>query len=239
MDRLTRHQLKQDELRTTFEHYEQFIKERYKEVTAVVGLLIVVVGLAGGLKVYNDRREARANALLGPALKTYHAYVGPPAPGTLGAEAETFPTAREKYMKALEQFAELTRQYPRTKAATIARTHVGLCQAQLGDAAAAIKTLQEAARDSDRNLASLAQFALAGEWARSGKLAEAAKIYQDLADHSISTVPRATALLALADSYRATQPARARQIYEQLEKDLGADVSLAQAVKQLISSLPK
>lgn len=238
MARLSRHDLKEDKLRTAFEDYEHFAKEHYQEILAAVGIVVVVVGLAVGLKLYNDRQEAEANAQLGIALKTFRAYVGAAAPGTFGPDAEAFPTAREKYKKALQQFTELTQKFPRRKAAAIARYHVGVCQAQLGDQAAALKTLQEASRESDRNLASLAQFALAGEMARSGKLPDAVKLYQDLADHPTLTVPRATALLALADAYRATQPGQARQIYQRVEKEFGSDPTVAEALKQQISSLP-
>ncbi len=241
MARLTRHELKQDELRTTYEHFDQFIKERYKEILSVVGMLIAVVGLAGGLKFYVDRQEAGANTQLGDALKTFHAHVGDTAPGTLGPDAESFLTAREKYKKALEQFTAVVAKFPRTKAAAIARYYVGVCQGQLGDEAGAIKTLEEASRASDREIAALARLAQAGELAKSGKLQEAGKLYQELADHSTSTVPKATALLAMADAYRVAQPARARQIYEQIEKEkeFATDVNLAQAVKQQIASLPK
>ncbi len=239
MARLTRRQLKEDELRSTFEEFEQFARQHSGEIIATVGILIVVVGLTAGLKLYADRQEDEANAQLGSALKTFGAYVGAAAPATLGPEEQTFPTAKEKYKKALEQFAEITRRFPRQKAAGIAHYHMGVCQAELGDQAAAIKTLQEAARNSDRNIASLAQFALAGEMARSGKLPEAVKLYQDLADRPTSTVPRATALMALADAYRPTQPAQARQIYERLEKEFSSDVALAATLKQQISSLPQ
>lgn len=239
MDRLTRHDLKQDELRTTFEHFEEYVKERYKEILGVSGMVIVVVGLVVGLKLYAGRQEAEANASLGVALRTFRAYVGPPAPGMLGPDAETFATAREKYKKGLEQFAEVTQRFPRSKAAEIARYHVGICQAQLGDSAGAIRTLQEAARASDKEIAALGQFALAGELAATGKLADAVKIYQHLTDHPTSTVPQATALLALADAYRPTQAAQARKIYERLQKDLSTNANLAQVLKQQIDSLPK
>ncbi len=239
MARLTRHELKKDELRTTYEQFEQFTKERYKEIAAAAGLLVVVVGLAAGLKLYMGRQEAEANAALGAALKTFRAYVGAPAPGLPVTDAETFPTAREKYKKALEQFAEITRKYPRTKAGALARYHLGVCQAELGDQAGAIKTLQEAGHAPDRAIASLAQLGLAGELAKGGKLQEAVRLYQDLADHPTSTVPKATALLAMADAYRATQPAQARRIYERLEKEFSSDAALAQAIKQEVESLPK
>lgn len=245
MARLTRHDLKQDELKSTFERFQHFMEENFREILAVVGMVILVVGLAGGLKLYSARQEAEANAQLGAALKTFRAYVGTAAPSTLGTDEQTFPTAQEKYKKALEKFSQMTqvkgfRKFlPWPKAVTIARYHAGVCQAHLGDHENAIKTLREAGADSDREIASLAQYALAGVLAKTGKLPEAVKLYQELADHATSTVPRATAMLAMADAYRAAQPARARQIYERMEKEFGSDVVLAEVIKQEISSLPR
>jgi len=239
---ISRHELKQDQLRTTFEEFEEYAKQHYKEIVTVAGIVIVVAGLAGGLKVYRDRQEAEANQQLGTALRTFRAYVGPTPEGSLIPGMETFPTARDRYKKALEQFQQVLQKYsrfPEPKAVAIARYHVGLCQGQLGDHAAAVKTLEEAARNSDRNLAALAQFALAGELVKAGKVEEGAKLYQALAAHPTSTVPEATARLALADAYRATQPAKARQIYAELEKKFGSDATVAQVLKEQIASLPK
>lgn len=243
MDRLTRHQLKQDEFRETFDRFEDYLKQHYQDILTVTLLVVVVVGAAVGLRYYVDRQEAEANADLGAALtKTLHAYVGAAAPSTLGPNAETYPTAQAKYKKALEEFNAIIqkyRMYPRPKAVAIARYHAGVCQALLGNDAAAIKTLQEASLERDREIAALARLALANELAKTGKLPEAAKIYQELADRPTLSVPKATALLAMADAYRASQPARARQIYKDLENEFGADAAVAQTLKQEMSSLPQ
>jgi tetratricopeptide (TPR) repeat protein len=239
---ISRHQLKQDQLRTTYEEFEDFFKRKYREIVTVVGIVVVVGGLAGGLRIYQERQEAAANLQLGVALRTFRAYVGPADQANMVPGMQFFPTAQAKYKNALEQFQDIVQKYsrfPQPKAVEIARYHVGLCQAQLGNRDAAIKTLQEAGRSSDRELAALAQYALAGELVKTGKTGEAAKIYGELSSHPTSTVPEATALLALADTYRATQPARAREIYRQLEKKLGSDAEIAQVLKEQIASLPK
>jgi len=239
---ISRHELKEDQLKSSLEQFEEFVKTRYKDIATVVGIGIVVGGLAGGLKVYQGRQEADANERLGTALKTFRAYVGTAGQASMIPGAETYTTARDKYKKALEQFQEVIQKhsrYPQPKAVAIARYHVGVCQAQLGDHDAAVKTLQEAARDSDRNVASLAQFALAGELLKSGKTDEAVKLYQELGSRPTTTVPEATAKLALADAYRASQPAKAREIYQQLEKKFGSDVTVAQVLKEQMANLPK
>jgi TolA-binding protein len=238
---ISRHELKQDQLRTTYEEFEDFVKSHYKEIATVAGMVIVVVGLVAGLRQYQNRREAEANEALGAALKTFRAYVGVLPQGSFAPGLATYPTAAEKYKKAQEQFLDIIQKYsrvPEPKAVAVARYHVGLCQSLLGDPNAAIKTLQEVAGDSDRNIASLAQFALAGEFLKAGKTDEAVKIFQELAARPTPTVPEATARLALADAYRATQPAKAREIYEQLEKQFASNASVAQAVRDQMASLP-
>jgi TolA-binding protein len=99
--------------------------------------------------------------------------------------------------------------------------------------------LQDAGKNSNKEIASQAQFALAGVLAKTGKTSEAAKIYQKLADHPTMVVPRATALLAMADSYRSTQPKRAREIYQQVQKEFGSDAVVAEALKQQLATLPE
>ena len=240
---LTRHELKQDELLTTVEEFENFAKKHYKELIGVVLGVILVAGAVYAFRFWSERQESECNALLGTALKTFHASVGSASPDLFGGGQDqaspTFPTAQAKYRKALEQFNNVVRTFPRQKATGIARYHAGLCEAELGDTAAAIRTLQEASRTSDRNIGSLAQLALAGELVKAGKLDDAAKLYRELQDHPTSTVPKATAMLALADACRQSRPAEARQIYQQMEKEFSSNTYLAATVKQQIESLPK
>jgi len=240
VDRQHRHQLKQDEFKDSLVQLEDYFKKHYKEFLNIAILVVVVVGLAGGLKYYTDRQEAGANANLGEALTTFRAYVGQPTPGQSEPGGATYATAQEKYKKALQQFDAILDKYkmpPRPKAVAIARYQAGVCQGLLDDSAGAIRTLTEASMDRDAEIASMAKFALAGELAKTGKMPEAAKLYQELADHPTMTVPKASALLALADTYRESQPAKARQIYEQVEKEFASNTTVAQAVKQQIASL--
>ncbi len=245
MARLSRHELKEDKLRSTYEEYEHFAKTHYREIALVVGMAAVIVGLVMGLRYLINQREAVANAQLGEALETFHAYVGTAAPGTLGSQAQTFPTAHEKYTKALGQFSAMTdvkgmqKLLPEQKAVRVARYHVGLCQAQLGDQAGAIKTLTQAGADSDPQVGSLARFALAEQLVMAGKTTDGVKIFQDLVDHPTDTVPKATAQMALADALRATQPAQARQLYERMQKEYATDIELAESIRQQLASLPK
>jgi tetratricopeptide (TPR) repeat protein len=242
MDRLTRHELKQDEFRDSLEQLEHYLTAHLKEILAVAILVIVVLGSAGGLRYYVGQQEASANIDLATALKTFQAYVGTVTPGSMPPDTESYVTAADKYKAALEKFNAIPgkyRMFPRPKAVGIARYHVGICESLLGNSPAAINTLQQVSRDGDREIAALAQFALAGEYLKTGKKQEADRIYQNLADHPSLSVPRASALLAMVDSLKDSQPARARQLYDQIQKEFGSDPSVAQLLRQEMAELPQ
>jgi tetratricopeptide (TPR) repeat protein len=240
VDRKTRHQLKQDEFRVGFEELEEYLKTHFKEIAITAAVAIVLAGLVLGTKYYLDRQETSSNIELSAAMKTFESYVGPPTPET--AASDSFLTAGEKYTKALDQFNAIVLKYkmfPRPKAADIALYQAGVCESMLGKSSAAVQTLEEAGRNRDREIATLAQFALAGEYLKTGKTQEAVKIYQGLADHPSLSVPRATALLAQADADRDSAPAQARQIYGQVLKEFGSVSSVAEDVKQKMAGLPQ
>jgi tetratricopeptide (TPR) repeat protein len=243
LSKLTRRELKEDRLQTAFEDYEAFAKEHAREIVTSVVLLLVAIGAVFGVKSLLGRTQASANAKLATALDTYHAYVGSQTASLASQGEQTFATDQEKYQKALAEFQSVSqvtgfeKLLPRIKAMRIAECYAGMCQAHLGQDAAAVKTLQKSAQDSDPAIASLAKLELAGEYAKSGKTSEAIKIYQELSDHPSATVPRSTSLLALASLYRATQPVQAKQIYERLVSEYGTDPTLAAELKQQISSL--
>jgi len=240
MDRLTRHELKQDEFRETLDQLEQYMKAHLREILTTAILVIGVVGSAGGLKYYLAQQEASANIELASALRVFQAYVGNVNPDTVGG-SEIFLNSADKYAKAREQFNAIVlkyRMFPRPKAVGIARYHVGVCDALLGDSAAAIGTLREASREGEQEIASLAQLALAGELLKTGKQPEAVKMYQNLVDRPTLTVPRATALLALAAALKDSQPARARELYDQVQKEFGSDPSITAAIREQMAELP-
>jgi tetratricopeptide (TPR) repeat protein len=245
--RLTRHELKEDEFISTMQSAEEFARQHATQIIAGVLSALVVAGAIVGWRMYSSRQDADANALLAQALKTFKAEVGPaPATNLFSPDAATpapgapeFTTDQQKYQAALKQFSEVAGKYPRQPAADFARYHIGLCQAELGNDKAALDTLRAASNSGDANVAGLASEALAGELNKMGKTDEAIKIYQKLADHPTSTVPRAAALLAEASLCRETKPAQARALYEQVQKEFGSDPYLASQVQQQLAGLPK
>ena len=243
MPGLSRHQLKEDRVRSAFEDYEAFAKEHYKEILSYFAIAVAIAAAVFGVKYVVAQADAAANTKLGAALDTYHAYVGPASPENPGVQS--FATDQEKYKKALQEFREvdnvtgIEKLLPRNKPMRLAQYYAALCSAQLGNEAGAVKELEELSHDSDASISSLAKFALAGEYVKTGKTQDAIKIYQGLSEHPTATVPSVTARLALAGIYRETQPALARQIYDQLGKEFQDDATLAGELKEQASSLPQ
>ncbi len=239
MDRYTRHQLKHDEFQDAIENVQIFVSEHLKAIILISAAIIVTVSGVMWFKNHRAQQEAAANSQLQVAVGVFEAGVGKPDPNNPQQAGLMFPTAKAKYDEALKQFGQIIKLYPHTKAAGYAEVHMGVCQARLGNDPVAIKTLRQAAQNSDQQIAALANYALAGTLAKSGKLSEARKIYASLANHPTLTVPKSTALLAMADTYRSTEPERARGIYNEIQKEYGSDSMIAEVLKQHIASLPK
>lgn len=236
MARLTRKELKQDPfLSVYYDDFVEFAQNHYQKI--IVAVLVIAVAVVAWIawRRHGAQQELAANTLLGEALATFHADVG--ASSQTAPGAQTFADAQAKYNAALRQFTPIQKQYPKSIAGQIALYHMGLCQAGLGQASTAIATLKRASRASDAEVAALAQFALAGELAKAGQTSQAKALFRRLAEHPTTTVPAATAWLALAGAERQSNPSEARAIYQRVLKSFGSDSELVDAVKQQMATL--
>ncbi len=125
MDRQTRHQLKHDEFKDTLVSVEEYFKNHYKEIINIAIIVVVVLGLAAGLKFYTDRQEAERTPTSVKHRVTFRASARcQSSPGQNDPEGATYPTAQDKYKKALQQFDAILDKYkmpPRPEAVAIAR----------------------------------------------------------------------------------------------------------------------
>jgi tetratricopeptide (TPR) repeat protein len=230
----TRHQLKQDRFsKVTFEaagNAAHWSVEHQSKLIAAVIAVIVVGGIAFGGWYYINSQDEKASAEFSTAVRTWETPVRPagvpPQPGS-----DSFASAQERATAARKQFQVIVDKYPRTHTADMARYFVGLASAQLGDNAAAERSLQEAARSSNADLAALGKFALASVYRAENKDAQAVDLYKQLMDKPTLVVSKATAQLELASFYESRQkPDEAKKIYEQVQKENPATeaASLAQ-----------
>ena len=230
----TRHQLKQDRFsKVTFEaagnaaHWS----EEHKSTLIVAAIAVVAIAaIAFGGWYYINSQDEKASAEFSTAVRTWETPLRPagvpPQPGS-----DSFASSQERATAARKQFQAIVDKYPRTHTADMARYFVGLASAQLGDNAAAERSLQEAAHSSNADLAALGKFALASVYRAENKDAQAIDLYKQLIDKPTLVVSKATAQIELASFYESRQkPDEAKKIYEQVQKENPATeaASLAQ-----------
>lgn len=219
----TRHQLKQDRFsKVTFEaagNAAHWTVEHQAKLIAAVIAVIVIAAIAFGGWYYVNAQDEKASAELTTAVRTFETPVRPggvpPQPGT-----ESFASTQERATAARKQFQAIVDKYPRTHTADMARYFVGLASSQVGDYAAAERSLQEAAKSSNSDLASLGKLALASVYRAENKDAAAIDLYKKLIDQPTVVVSKATAQLELAGFYESRQkPDEAKKLYQQVEKE--------------------
>jgi tetratricopeptide (TPR) repeat protein len=219
----TRHQLKQDRFsKVTLEAAENaahWTVEHQSKLIAAVIAVVVIGAIAFGGWYYVNTQDEKASAELSSAIRTFETPVRPvgvpPQPGT-----DSFTSPQERATLARKQFQAIVDKYPRTHTADMARYFVGLSASQLGDNAAAERSLQEAAASSNPDLAALGKFALASVYRDDNKGAQALDLYKQLIDKPTIVVNKAMAQLELAGFYESQQkPDEAKKIYDQVEKE--------------------
>jgi tetratricopeptide (TPR) repeat protein len=230
----TRHQLKQDRFsKVTFEAAENAAhwSEEHKSTLILAAIAVVVIAaIALGGWYYINSQDEKASAELSTAVRTFETPVRPAGvPAQPGYDS--FASSQERATAARKQFQAIADKYPRTHTADMARYFVGLASAQLGDNAAAERSLQEAAHSSNADLAALGKFALASVYRAENKDPQAVDLYKQLMDKPTLVVSKATAQLELASFYESRQkPDEAKKIYDQVQKENPATeaASLAQ-----------
>jgi len=211
-------QMKQDELVSGFERLSALTVTHADEVK--IGAVIVLVLAVGGfaLQHFRSQRERDSNAALALALQTFRAPVAgensaePPEPGV-----PSFPTAADKYRKALVDLQGVQQRYASLPAATRARYYVALSMIELEQNEEAEKILKEIATQREGLEPSLAKLALADLQHRMGQTDRAAESYKHIAEDNAFVLPRDHALLSLAKLYeQARRPSEAQATYREL-----------------------
>jgi len=219
----TRRQLKQDRFsKVTLEaagNAAHWTEEHKTKLAVIVIVVLVIAAIAFGGWYYVNSQDERAGAGFTTAVRTFETPVRPagmpPQPGV-----DSFASAHERDTEARKQFQTIIDQYPHTHTADMARYFVGVTSSQLGDNAAAERSLQAAAGSSNADLSSLGKFALASIYRGENKDAQAVDLYKQLIAKPTMVVSKATTQLELADFYESRQkPDEAKKIYDQVEKE--------------------
>jgi tetratricopeptide (TPR) repeat protein len=219
----TRHQLKEDRFsRATINAAEATVhwSVEHKNRLALLGVLVVLVVAAviGGW-YYMNQQDQKASADLGQAVRTLDT---PVRPAGMPAQPEnpSFASSTERATQAHKEFQAVVDKYPHTNASDFSRYFLGLTSESLGDHTAAEHELKEVASAHNRDLAALANFALASVYRNTNRNKDAIDLYKKLMDKPTTTVGKVAAQMELGATYEAAgQPLEAKRIYQEVQKE--------------------
>ncbi len=219
----TRHQLKQDAFsRVTYGAAEKTAHWSVEHRNTLVGAAIAVVVIAavlGGGWYYQSQQNEKASFELSQATRTLEAQLRP-AGMPAQPDIPSFASAKERAEAAKKQFQSIVENYPHTHTAEVARYFLGVTSASMGDNAAAENSFKSVASSGGKELASVANLALAGLYGETNRTRDAIALYQGLIQHPTTAVGKVSAELQLAQVYEnSNQTADAKRLYEQIKKD--------------------
>jgi tetratricopeptide (TPR) repeat protein len=224
-------QIKQDEFRTGLQQATEWMRAHAREVQMTALAVVVLVGAGLLVQNFRARQEAAAETSFSRAMEAFHAPVAAEIPAGAERPATTFATREEKYRKALAEFEGVAKGGS-GGVRQRARYYAALSQMELGDLAAAEKSLSElAARKEDDDLVpSLARLALADLHRRNGQAGKAIDAYRQMLDDPSFLLPRDHVLLELAAAQeQADRLAEARASYERLFQEYPGSVYAGEA----------
>jgi tetratricopeptide (TPR) repeat protein len=170
----------------------------------------------GGILVWQQEDDARAEQMLADAMVTFNARVIPPNPdatqpgevpaaATLGATG-SYATEAAKLNAALPKLKAAADAYPDTEAGITARYHYASSLAALGKHAEAVQAFDDVIdRAGDDSLyGRMAQLGKADTQARAGQLNEAIATWKTLASSTDEELPKDAILMELGKAYQAS-----------------------------------
>jgi predicted negative regulator of RcsB-dependent stress response len=232
VDHQTKVALKQDHFVTTTANGLSWASENRKSVIVTVSILlaVIVIGVLIGV-VWSSRSQAAANAF-GDAMVIYQTPIATPGqpvpPGV-----KTFPSGVERSKAANTAFLEVANKYGLTTDGKDALYFAGITYMEEGQTQSAEDTLKKVAGGWNKQLSSLAKFALADLYRQTGRNQQAVDLYNDLTAHPTDSVPAGLAQIQLAELYTAEgKTADANKIYAQLkDKDAKGPAGVIAAEK--------
>jgi len=217
-DHLSRKELKQDKIHDAIEHGAEAVFS-HTTVVAIAVLTVAVVAIGYfGWSFYTGRQTVQATAAMDLATKAYAARIAPAADPNDPTEL-FYPTEEARAQDAAQKFQAVAQKYPSTNPGRLSAYYAALCYEDLDRHNQALELLQKISSGRDKELVAMARYQIGIIDERSGKTADAVKVFRDLADHATVFVPRPVVLLELAQTLRQSSPQEAIKVYEQLKKE--------------------
>ncbi len=230
MKKELKQQIKQDELRTGFEHAASWATLHRDEVRvtaiAVAVLLLAVVGYGS----YRSHQQASAERAFDEALTVFHAPVAG-QPDATGAAGTVYATKAEKDQKAAAAFADVSKRYGSSATGRRARYYAALSNLELGKTAEAEAELKDlSSKGDDPLIRDLSRLALADLQRSNARYDQAIDAYRKVADDSGSVVPRDHALMRIGATLEdAKRGPEAIQAYRRILDEFPSSVYVTDA----------
>ena len=237
-EHISRKELKQDKIHDAIEHGAEAV---FSHTTVLAAAVLAVVVVAVGYfswRFYNDRQTVQATAALDLATKSYSARIGA-APDPNDPGEPFYPTELARGEDAVQKFSAVAEKYPNTNPGRLAAYYAALCYEDLERHNQALEQLKKISSGKDKELVAMAQYQIGVIYERTGKPADAVKVFRDLADHSSVFVPRPLVLLELAETLRQSDPKQAADVYTQLKKEFPNTAVSEEADRGLETLAPK
>ncbi len=234
-EHILRRDLKKDEIREKLVLGVETVAEHQQAMWLVIAAVVVVALAVFGWNSYSRRQTAKASLALDDALKVFQARIRT-AGEPLDPTELTYLDEKNKFSDADKKFLAVSAQYGRTKPGQMAEYYAALSEVQLKNYADAEKNLNQVISGGDENLVALAKFQLAGVYQQENKGSQAVDLYKQLSDKPSVFVPKAMAMLALADYYRKNDPAQATKLYNQVKVEFPAAAEQADQGLELLNA---
>lgn len=141
-----------------------------------------------------------------------------------------FSSQEAKYRAAREALLTVVEDYGGTTSGKVASFYLGICEAELGNVAAAIDRFETAAADSQQLISAMALYRLGNLHLDQGDAEQAAQSFERLGAMSGEFFPRAEALMARGRAHEAAGDLRAAlAAYQQVVSEHGESFSASDA----------
>ena len=229
---LTRKELKSDQVAVTVEQTVDYVQAHQKPIVQIVIGVVALAVIIGGIVFYRGQQQEVRDARLAEAVRVAQAPVG----GAAQPDSLSFPTMEAKAAEETKVFSKLLADYPGTQQGYIAQYYLAGVDASQARMEEARKKYDDVAKNADANTASLAKFAMAQILLQENKTADGQAMLKDIMDHPTEMVSKEQAIVTLATSMKATNPAEAKKLLEPLVKEGG---EIAGTAARLLNELPK
>jgi hypothetical protein len=236
---MSRKELKTDEIHDTLAQGVEGVLSHQKTAALVIGVIVVVALAVGGWKIYTERQTVKASAAFDDAMKIFQARIMKPGDPVEPGEP-TYMNAGVKFIDASTKFGEVAAAYPHTRPGELSHYYAALSLERIGQDMEAKKWLEGLTSSGSEEFVALAKNEIAQIDDRTGKGADAVKLYQELLAKPSILVPKPVVMLSLAEHYRQAtppDPSQAVKLYNQIKTEF-PDTRAAEQADQELALLP-